>query len=84
MTALEAKILGFMEVEVKPISTHRLARQFDIGLGALEVILNALKRHCLVEQDGIWYRLRAGAGEAITDYHDRFKYEPFSPARGWR
>jgi predicted transcriptional regulator len=61
-------MLQVMQRFGRPVTWSWLRTQFCLTSGALLVLVNSLKRHLLVEQDGLYYRLTSFGEEALSPH----------------
>lgn len=83
MTPQEADVLRFMLRIGRPVSRQRIAGQFGLSLTYVDLVLSALKKLLLAEQDRQFFRTTSSAEKDLADSENRFKYVPFEGRPAW-
>lgn len=84
MTPNESKVLTFLVGRNDGVASWAALRgQLVLSEGALTVIINSLKRHLLVEQDRLFYRITSEGRAALEHFVNPPAREPFAGVPGW-
>jgi len=82
MTPDEAKILNYITIK-GVASWSQLRGQFCLSEGLLTIILNSLKRHVQIEQNGLYYRITSIGKVALEQLTNPPRPEPFAGQPEW-
>jgi len=75
MTPFESDVLKYLALRDAPVSWAELRSQFVVTSGYLTVVINSLKRHLLIMQDGTAYAPTSLGSEALKPRPRRAAFE---------